>query len=320
MSQSFLSIQEPAAPRFDVPVPMSGYRWWYLDGLAEDGRQGIVVIAFIGSVFSPYYFAARRKGPTNPEHYCAINIGLYRPGGKRWAMTERGSADVGRGPDWFSVGPSALRWRDDALEVTVRERSMPIPRSLIGRIVVTPNELNGVGYQLDRAGDHTWRPIAPSARIDVRFEQPKLAWTGTGYLDTNAGPRTLEHDFAGWNWSRRHDKTAAEITYAVTERDGYQRALALRCAPGAAPRQSVVPALTDLPPTGWRIRRPTRTDGKPEVLETLEDTPFYARSVLLDQHEGEPVHVMHEALSLTRFQKSWVRGLLPFRMPRVARR
>ena len=48
-----------AALRFDTPVPDGGYAWWYLDALSDDGRHGLTVIAFIGSVFSPYYAWAR---------------------------------------------------------------------------------------------------------------------------------------------------------------------------------------------------------------------------------------------------------------------
>ena len=32
-----------------------GYVWWYVDALSDDGRHGLTLIAFIGSVFSPYY-------------------------------------------------------------------------------------------------------------------------------------------------------------------------------------------------------------------------------------------------------------------------
>ncbi len=32
-----------------------GYAWWYVDALSDDGRHGLTLIAFIGSVFSPYY-------------------------------------------------------------------------------------------------------------------------------------------------------------------------------------------------------------------------------------------------------------------------
>jgi len=55
-----------------------------------------------------------------------------------------------------------------------------------------------------------------------------------------------------------------------------------------------------------------------KVEQTLEDTPFYARSVLRSGSSGavsEPI--MHESLDLDRFKKAWVRALLPFRMPRL---
>ena len=55
-----------AGSRFDQPVPHNGYAWWYVDGLSDDGRYGLTVIAFIGSVFSPYYARARRRGDGRP--------------------------------------------------------------------------------------------------------------------------------------------------------------------------------------------------------------------------------------------------------------
>ena len=47
-------------------VPPGGYAWWYLDAFSNDGRHGLTVIAFIGSVFSPFYFRARRANPAAP--------------------------------------------------------------------------------------------------------------------------------------------------------------------------------------------------------------------------------------------------------------
>ncbi len=72
-------------------VPHGGYAWWYLDALSDDGAHGLTIIAFIGSVFSPYYAWARRHGPADPANHCALNVALYGPRGKRWCMTERGA-------------------------------------------------------------------------------------------------------------------------------------------------------------------------------------------------------------------------------------
>ena len=51
-------------------------------------------------------------------------------------------------------------------------------------------------------------------------------------------------------------------------------------------------------------------------MRTLEDTPFYTRSLLSARLLGERVAAVHESLSLDRFRTGWVQMLLPFRMPR----
>jgi hypothetical protein len=46
---------------FTLPVAERGYRWWYLDALSDDGAHGITIIAFLGTVFSPWYAFARAR-------------------------------------------------------------------------------------------------------------------------------------------------------------------------------------------------------------------------------------------------------------------
>ena len=70
----------------------------------------------------------------------------------------------------------------------------------------------------------------------------------------------------------------------------------------------------------WRIGRGTGAErGMARVQRTLEDTPFYARSLLATTLLGERVTAVHESLSMLRFRQRWVQVLLPFRMPRRAR-
>ena len=57
----------------------------------------------------------------------------------------------------------------------------------------------------------------------------------------------------------------------------------------------------------------------PRVRETLEDTPFYSRSMIEGRYEGEWATIIHESLSLDRLRSSLVRAMLPFRMPRAFR-
>ena len=307
----------PGRPGFDVPVPQDGYRWWYVDGMNEDGSHGIVVIAFIGSVFSPYYFKARKHGDGDPQNHVAINVGLYGPRGNLWAMTERSRHSLERDRDFFRVGPSSLAWRDGRLEIDIHERSAPLGLRIAGRVVVEPVCLNARHFSLDAGDRHRWRPIAPDARISVELDRPRLSWQGDGYIDTNAGERALEDDFVRWNWSRAPRRSETLITYAVTQVDGENRTLSLAFDESGVVSERDIPAESQLPGTLWRVDRPARSHAASVLLRTLEDTPFYSRSVLTASADDEEFLMMHESLDLERFRSRWVRTLLPFRMPRV---
>jgi carotenoid 1,2-hydratase len=54
------------------------------------------------------------------------------------------------------------------------------------------------------------------------------------------------------------------------------------------------------------------------VLHTLEDTPFYARSLVSCGLLGERVTAMHESLNVPRLVSLPVQCMLPCRMPRRA--
>ena len=68
------------------------------------------------------------------------------------------------------------------------------------------------------------------------------------------------------------------------------------------------------------VARGTQADpgGPVRVLKTLEDTPFYARSVLETRLLGQSCHAVHESIDMGRLDTGIVRAMLPFRMPRLA--
>ena len=72
--------------------------------------------------------------------------------------------------------------------------------------------------------------------------------------------------------------------------------------------------------SAWRIARRTRCESgaSARVEQTLEDGPFYARSLLRTHLLGDEVGAMHESLDMTRWRRPLVQAMLPFRMPRVA--
>lgn len=304
----------------------NGYAWWYLDALSDDGRHGLTVIAFLGSVFSPWYaWARRRPGGADPMEHCALNVALYGERG-RWAMTERPASAVGRGADSLRIGPSALHWDGASLRVQVREVAAPVPRRLRGEIRLRPaGATNTRGFILDPATRrHRWTPIAPAARVEVVLDEPALRWSGPAYFDTNDGDAPLEQDFVRWDWCRAPLRDGgAGVLYNVEPRDGAAHSLALRVRPGGEVEDAPpAPPSARLPPTRlWRMPRPFRaeTGAEPAVVRTLEDTPFYARSVVSTRMFGEPAQAVHESLSLDRFRAPWVQAMLPFRVPRARR-
>jgi carotenoid 1,2-hydratase len=304
---------------FDAAVPPGGYAWWYIDGLSADGSQGITLIAFIGSVFSPYYAWARRGGAPDATHYCALNVALYRPGRGRWAMTERGRRHLARDATHLSLGPSSLAWDGTALTVTVDERGAPLPWRLRGTVRLRPEALTSACFPLDAAGHHRWRPIAACSTVEVDFQEPGLRWTGPAYFDFNAGDAPLETGFRQWDWSRARVPGGTAILYDVSRRSGETLSLAMHVDRAGTVTELPCPPAAALPRTLWRLPRQTRADPDcvPDVLRTFEDTPFYARSLVRSELGGRPVTTIHESLSLDRFRAPWVQAMLPFRMPRV---
>ncbi len=233
-------------------------------------------------------------------------------------MTERSRRAVARNATEFVVGPSALSWEDDTLVITIHETSVPIPSSLKGTVRIRPKVLPKIVYPLEEAERHWWQPIAPQCDIDVSFTAPRLRWKGQAYLDSNYGSAPLEEDFVGWTWSRTHEQGGAGVLYEAQLRDGSETALSVFVdSSGKVEDQHFLP-VHHLPKTLWRIDRQTRADeGTPvNILQTLEDTPFYSRTLIEAQLFGRPTQAFHESLSLDRFAAPWVRLMLPFRMPR----
>jgi carotenoid 1,2-hydratase len=268
-------------------------------------------------VFSPYYAWNRRRGRGNPLQHCALNVALYGQN-RRWAMTERGSGAIHRTASEFVIGPSALHWDGDVLTIHINERTMPFAGHVRGTVHVYPQALTNKTFPLDSAGRHRWSPLAPSARVEVTLEDPALKWLGSGYLDSNEGDAALEDSFASWHWCRAGIGADTAILYEVSPHEPPGASLALRIDKAGAVTAFPAPPPVRLVNSRWGIPRHTRADPEgARVRQTLEDTPFYARSVLDTHLLGHQVTAMHESLSLTRFRKPWVQAMLPFKMPRV---
>ncbi|MFO7565808.1 MAG: hypothetical protein R6X02_24415 [Enhygromyxa sp.] len=328
-------VPDEAPLRFDRPVRPGGYAWWYLDAVSDDRSLAVTVIAFIGSVFSPRYARARRamsRGgpPAEPERFAAINVALYRRGGRKtWALTEH--PELARTRELLSIGRSSLRWRSDdrgehlSVELDELETRFGgrLGGPLRGRIRLYPTALFGPRIELDRARSparHRWYPVAPHARAEVEFDAPKLRFSGSAYHDVNEGDEGLELGFASWNWSRAElDEDQTAILYDVIPRAGR---LDPRGWLFSAERREITPISSEslgpalaLAPTRWRVDRAIRSEPghTPALISTLEDTPFYSRNLIRTRVAGCEATAVHESVSLDRFASPAVQFLLGFK-------
>lgn len=290
--------------------------------MSDDARHGLTLIAFVGSVFSPYYAWARRRGQADPEQHCALNVALYSPGAGRWCMTERGRRHCARTADTLRIGPSALHWDGQCLHIEIDERGAPLPRPVRGRIRLWPDHLQPSITALDRQGRHRWGPIAASARIEVDLTEPGLRWQGHAYLDSNEGDEPVEQAFERWDWSRARLPDGSTLVHYDVQWPSHpgqdDRLLSVRFDAHGAIEPLPTPPAQDLPPTGWRLQRRMRSLQPVRVARQLEDTPFYQRSLIELPLAGQRVLGFHETLSVPRLVQPIVQAMLPFRMPRRA--
>ncbi len=237
-------------------------------------------------------------------------------------MTERGHRHVQRQAHSFAIGSSLLAWNGQSLNIQINERASPLPRRVIGQVRVHPLGLSTFSTPLDaQAGRHRWGPIAPCARIEVNLDQPSLRWQGNAYLDSNEGDEPVDRGFQRWDWLRAPlDDGRCAVLYDVQPRHGPAELIGARFAPQGDVEPFTLQQRQRLPATRWfRVQRrvPVESAGA-QVTQTLEDTPFYARSLLHMHLGGRPAPAVHETLNVGRLTSPVVQRMLPFRMARVA--
>jgi carotenoid 1,2-hydratase len=234
-------------------------------------------------------------------------------------MTDRGSAALRQSRDCLQIGPSSMRWTGSELVIDIDEvSSLPLISRMRGQITLKPSGITDVELPLTEDGAHVWRPFAPTARINVALEAKGWNWSGHGYFDANFGTRPLESDFKTWNWARYPTRTGATCYYDAVRLDGSRLATATAFTPGGAATSVAGPPLTPFKRTLWALRRETRADAgtTPRQIKPMLDAPFYSRSVVETQIDGEVVQGVHEALDLVRYRSPLLKPMLAVRVPR----
>lgn len=273
------------------------------------------VIGFIGSVFSPWY---RWSGRREPDNHCCINVATYGPGG-RFTMTDRGRSALRQTASRLEVGPSMMRWDGDSLIIDIDEISgPPIISRVKGQIRVTPSAITGVELPLTPDGAHIWRPFAPTSKISVALNSPGWEWEGHGYFDANFGTRALEDDFSYWTWGRYPTAGGSTCFYDATRLDGSTLAAGVRFKADGSATSIPLPPKARMRRSLWAVARETRADAgyQPRQVKNMLDAPFYSRSAVRTQLDGEETVGVHEALDLVRFRNPLIKPMLAVRVPR----
>jgi carotenoid 1,2-hydratase len=304
-------------PGFDSPVAHNGYRWWYIDALSDDGTYGLAIIGLLGNPFSPFYARKRQHAAqVDPFEFNAMNVVLYRRGRKRWCFTEYGAEQLDRSDVQLQLGPNDWQWDGERLKIVVDERSPILRAKIKGHVELSAAPRFDSVIELDNGGRHHWWPIAPHSRIRVELTNPRLRFEGKAYHDSNWGSESLVDGFVGWNWSRSELDGGTAIIYDTVPAVGDERRFARFLGSDGQTHDLELNQAVQLGRSRWGIRRQTRfQSGKqPRLLRSLENSPFYTRSLLRWFYASRSAEGVHESMDLDRFRRPWVKFLFYLRM------
>lgn len=276
----------------------------------------MTVIAFVGNVFSPAYFRARRaRVAADPLAHCGLHV-VVHGATNAWALSEWRGRDVVRTRDTLTLGRSTLVRDADGITITIDERASPWTSAVRGTVRLDVGRWFDRVLALDDDARHGWWPVAPRARIEVALDRPGVRFVGAGYHDANAGCEALEQAFTGWSWCRAAFDDRTSVVYDVRARAGEVSPLALAFHDGGAVTAMDGLVLGELASSRWRLPRTTRADPgtSAAVVRTLVDTPFYSRAMLDITLGGRRGLAIHEVVDLERFTRRATQWMLPFRM------
>lgn len=236
-------------------------------------------------------------------------------------MTDRGKSALHQTADRIDIGPSHVRWENGKLVLSINEMSWPHCQKIKGDIIIEPSAMTKIEVPLKADGTHIWRPFAPTSAIKVRLNRQGWNWDGHGYFDANFGTAALEDDFDYWTWARLPHGDGTVCFYDVLDRQGQATEAAIRFDDLGNASFFEAPPKQDMRRSLWLLKREARGDNgfRPRQVKQMLDAPFYCRSAIEADIEGERVVGVHEALDLRRFASAFLKPMLAVKVPRIAK-
>ncbi|MCP3135865.1 carotenoid 1,2-hydratase [Pyxidicoccus xibeiensis] len=291
-----------------LPDEAGAYRWFYADVTA--GPFSAVCIFMLGSLFSPRYSVAARRGGRPVEH-SAVNFALYHEGVRRlWVLSEYARAEV-ESPGRLRIGRSSLTYGDGGtVRMEVDDWTAPWGRPVRASLTLEPMTPVGEVVQLMPELPHYWQALAP--RAQARLDVPTLGIKadGLGYHDTNHGDELLGARLSGWHWARTHRHGETVVDYHLP--DGVAPLRVVAGEGGVRCERGLTSELRPTNITGWGLRVPSRLHAGNQLVgepRLLESSPFYAR---LEARQGA-LDSMGEVADFRRFHSPFIRWMAHFR-------
>lgn len=291
-----------------LPDTAGAYRWFYADVTA--GPFSAVCIFMLGSLFSPRYSVAARRGGRPLEH-SAVNFALYHEGVRRlWVLSEYPRAEL-ESPGRLRIGRSTLTYSGEGtVRMDVEDSTAPWGRPVRASLTLRPMTPVGEVVRLMPDLPHYWQALAPRAR--ARLEVPSLGVEadGLGYHDTNHGDELLGARLSGWHWARTHGEGETVVDYHLP--DGVPSLRVVAREAGVRCEREVAHEARPTNMTGWGLRVPSRLHAGNQLVgepRLLESSPFYAR---LEARQGT-LDSLGEVADFRRFHSPFIRWMAHFR-------
>ena len=137
-----------------------------------------------------------------------------------------------------------------------------------------------------RDGLHIWRPVAPFSRIEANSKSPGCPGPASAIMIPTGVPCRWKTASKAGSGPAPPGRTGAAIIYDTVLKGGATSAFALDIAADGSVVEDAVPPRKEMPTTFWRMARHMRAAAPFKAVSLLEDSPFYARTLLQGPHGG----------------------------------